>query len=217
MIGPLAVVFSLQCALGAEASAVDRRVVVAFGAAASWSAGGAAGIWAPASAQRLEVSGEVGRARRTAIGFSLVHARPDLLDAGELVSGVPADAVGGWRDELSILFTLRVPIDVGAALPPEGPGLAVLPCFGVGAGVLASDAHLDVMGFGARAGVRSRSLLPVLAARLGVELRVWNWVSLLPHGELLLTVGPDAAEGGPGEVWDAEARVLAGADVLLRF
>ncbi len=220
MTGFPAFAWVIGSALGAEPKAdpeVDRRVVVAFGAAASWGVGGTAGIWAPALAQRLEVTGEVGGRRRTAVGFSLVHARPDLLDSGELIAGAPSEAVVGWRDELSVLFTLRVPLDVGATVPQPDPVLAVLPSFGFGAGVLATDAHLDVMGFGSRAGVRSRALSPVLDARIGAEARFWNWLSLLPHGELLFTVVPDVAEDGSGEVWDAEARVLVGVDVLVRF
>ncbi len=195
-----------------EAQDVDRRVVVGGGLAASWSFGGAAGAWAPTLAERIELSGEVGHQKRAAVGFSLVHARPELARAGELIEGAPPDAVQGWRDELSILLTVRVPLEV---LPPTA--LAVLPTFGFGAGVLATDAHLDTMGFVGRAPVRSRSLSPVLAGRLGLELRFRNWLSLLPHGELLATAAPDTAEEGPGELWDVEARVLAGADVVIRF
>lgn len=198
---------------------VDRRVDVAVGVASQWGFGRTAAAWGPALAERLELSGEAGRRTRTAVGFTLVHARPELVDLGALVpvTGVPAAAASGYRDELSLLFTVRVPMDVGGNVPALRPVLRVLPTFAFAAGVMATDAHLTLPGYEAAVPVRSRAVAPLLGARLGAELRVYGWLSLLPHAEILATVVKDPYELREGEEWDAEARVLAGADLLVRF
>ncbi len=198
---------------------VDRRVHVAAGVGHQWGVGGSAAAWGDSFTQRFELSGEAGRRARTAIGFALVHARPTLVDTRALIPepGVPAGAASGVRDELSCLFSVRVPLHVGAILPAESPILEVLPTFGFTAGMLATDAHLVVAGYDAAVPVRSRTLAPVLGARIGAELRLWDWLAVLPHGELLATLAADAREVGSGQTWEAEARLMIGADLAVRF
>lgn len=191
---------------------------VAMGLGSSWGVGGTTAAWAPALGERFEVSGEVGR-HRVALGFALDHSRRELADSSVLIPdpAVPAAAVAGTRDELSLRFVVRVPLEVGANLPQREPVLSVLPTFAVSAGIFASDAQLAVPSFEGRVDLRSRSLLPVLGARAGAELRVWDWMALLPHAELLMLVAGNRGELSGREQFDVEGRVLLGADVLVRF
>lgn len=196
---------------------VDRRVDVAFGLASQWGLGGTTAAWETALAERFEFSGEIGRRQRTSVGFALVHSRPEVADAGALVAGAPADSITGWRDELSVLFTIRVPLQVGAALPALQPIVRFLPSFGFSGGAFITDAHLALPSFDAFVPLRARAVTPVFGARFGVECRFYSWLSLLPHAELLVTLGPNRREQTGGETYDAEARMLVGADVVVRF
>ncbi len=196
---------------------VDRRVDVAFGLASQWGLGGTTGAWETALAARFEFSGEIGRRQRTSVGFALVHSRPEVADASGLVAGAPAGAITGWRDELSVLFTIRVPLQVGAALPALQPIVRFLPSFGFSGGTFITDAHLQLPGFGAFVPLRARAVTPAFGARIGVECRFYSWLSLLPHAELLMTFGPNRREQTGGETYDAEGRMLVGADAVVRF
>jgi hypothetical protein len=193
-------------------------VAVSMGLAAAFGAGGTTAAWSDAVGERFELSGEVGR-HHVGVGFALLHTRPELADAGVLIPGgdVPADAASGFRDELALLFAVRVPLDVGADLPRLSPVLQVLPTFGVSAGLFASDAQLTLPGYGATVPLRSRALLPVLGARVGCELRWFDWMSLLPHAELLLLVAGNRGERSGREQFDVEGRVFLGSDVMVRF
>ncbi|GDX80217.1 hypothetical protein LBMAG42_20280 [Deltaproteobacteria bacterium] len=196
---------------------VDRRVDVAFGLASQWGLGGTTVAWETALAQRFEFSGEIGRRQRTSVGFALVHSRPEVADAGGLVAGAPAASISGWRDELSVLFTIRVPLQVGAALPALQPVVRFLPSFGFSGGAFITDAHLALPSFDAFVPLRARAVTPAFGARFGVECRFYSWLSLLPHAELLVTVGPNRREQTGGETYDAEGRMLVGADAVVRF
>ncbi len=196
---------------------VDRRVDVAFGLASQWGLGGTSSAWETALAERFEFSGEIGRRQRTSVGFALVHSRPEVADASGLVAGVPAEAIEGWRDELSVLFTIRVPLQVGAALPALQPIVRFLPSFGFSGGAFITDAHLALPSFEAFVPLRARAVTPAFGARFGVECRFYSWLSLLPHAELLVTVGPNRREQTGGETYDAEGRLLVGADAVVRF
>lgn len=202
-----------------RAPAVDRRVNVAFGVAAQLGVTGTTGAWADTLAERVEFSGEVGGRSRTAFGVELTHARPELRDAGVLVTGgdVGADTITGWRDELGLQFVVRVPVDVGAVFPSVHPVLRLFPTFGVSGGFFATDAHLDVPGFDARVAARSRAITPLFGARVGLEARVWEWMSLVPYGEFALTYAPNAREQTGGQEWGVEGRMLVGADAVVRF
>lgn len=213
----LLAVLEAQAAQPLHEPLVDRRVDVAFGVANQWGFGGTSGAWAPSMAQRFEFSGEVGRRQRTAVGIALVHSRPEVVDAGVLVSGAPAGAVSGWRDELSALLTARVPLHVGAEAPVLLPVVRFLPSFAFGVGAFIADAHLQLVSFDALEPLRARSITPVVEARLGVEVRFYSWLSLLPHAELMVTVGPNRREQMGGEAYDAEGRVLLGVDGVVRF
>ncbi len=196
---------------------VDRRVDVAFGIANQWGFGGTASAWAPSLAERFEFSGEVGRRQRTAVGFALVHSRPEVVDAGVLVADAPAGAVTGWRDELTLLLTARVPLHVGAEAPALLPVVRFLPSFAFGVGAFIADAHLQLVSFDELEPLRARSITPAGEARFGVEVRLYSWLSLLPHAELLVTLGPNRREQMGGEAYDAEGRVLLGVDGVVRF
>lgn len=207
---------------GAEAAEsrpeAGGAVTVAMGLGSTWGVGGAAPAWGEALGERFELAGEVGR-HRVALGFVVDHARRDLVDASVLIpdAAVPAGALTGTRDELALLFTVRVPLQVGADLPEGKPVLRVLPTFAVSAGLFASDAQLVLPSFSAAVPLRSRSLLPVLGARAGCELRAFDWMSLLPHAELLMLVAGNRGELSGREQFDVEGRILLGADVLVRF
>ncbi len=198
--------------------AVERGVEVAMGVGSGWGVGGTTAAWAPALSQRFEVAGAVGR-HHVAVGFSLTHARRELVDSSVLIpdGGVPADAVSGQRDELALLFSVRVPLDVGADIPARQPVLRVLPTFGVSAGLFASDAQLQVPSYSTTVALRSRALLPTIGARVGCELRVLGWMSLLPHAELLVLVAGNRGELSGHEQFDVEGRVMLGGDVVVRF
>lgn len=192
---------------------------VTFGVANQWGVAGSTAAWGPAVAERIEVAGEVGHHARTHVGFELLHARPELVDAGALVpgTGLAASAVSGWRDELSLLFAVRVPVDVGVAAPALRPVLRVLPTFGLAGGVFLTDAHVAVASFGGGPPLRSRATTPLFAARVGAELRLYEWLSLVPQGEFTLTFAGNRREQTGGETWDAEGRVLVGLDGIVRF
>jgi hypothetical protein len=57
----------------------------------------------------------------------------------------------------------------------------------------------------------------VLGARVGCELRWFDWMSLLPHAELLLLVAGNRGERSGREQFDVEGRVFLGSDVMVRF
>lgn len=196
---------------------VLRRAVVSAGVASQWIVAGSGPAWAPALSQRLQIGGPVGREGRGLLGFGLTHARVELRDAGELVSGAAPTSISGTRDELGLALAWHTTLDVDAELPEVNPVLRVLPVMGLSAGVLITDAQLDAAGFDAPVLVRSRAFSPSLAAVMGFELRLYGFVSLVPRGDVAVTLGANRAEQSGGERFAAEWRLSAGTDLAVRF
>lgn len=192
-----------------------RGASVAAGLASQFVLGGTGEAWAPGPLEHLTVSGNPGKA--TSLGIGIHHARPMLAEPKYLFTGVESASATGYRDELSLLGHIDVAFDIGASLPvPEG-GVEIMPRLGFQGGVMFTDTHLSISSFDGPVAYRARAIAPVFGFGIGVEARAFDWLSLVPRIDAIVTIAADENEIGGGERYDAEWRLSPGADLLVWF
>lgn len=192
-----------------------RGASVAAGLASQFILGGTGEAWAPGPLKQLTISGNPGKA--TSLGIGIHHSRPTLVEPKYLFTGAESTNATGYRDELSLLGHIDVAFDVGAALPVADGGVEILPRLGFQAGVMFTDTQLSIASFDGPIPYRARAIAPIFGFGIGVEARAFDWLSLVPRIDALVTIVGDENEISGGERYDAEWRLSPGADLLVWF
>ena len=192
-----------------------RGASVAAGIASQFVLGPGGTAWAPAPLSHLTLRANVGKA--TSLGVGVHHSRPFLSDATALFVGAESAGASGYRDELSLMAHVDVAFDVGAHVPAGERGVNVLPRIGFMGGVMFSDTQLAVASFDGMLPYRARAISPLFGFGVGVEARAYQWLSVVPRIDAIVTVAADEHEVGGGERYDAEWRLSPGADVVVWF
>jgi hypothetical protein len=197
-----------------SSTAADRKVTVFVGGGGSWVIGGNAAGYRAGLAQRVGVDVALGRAG--SIYLDADHAHQGLDDATPYFPDVqaPEDALLGGRDYLAFDVGGRLGVRMAGGRPS---GVTAFPFFRFGAGAVFTDTKLEAPAFEGRQLIHSRAAAPMISMGGGAEVRVVDWLSLLPA---LSVQALGAAD--PGEVDDetevgVEVRAQLGLDVGFNF
>lgn len=192
-----------------------RGASVAAGIASQFVLGGTGEAWAPGTVEHLTLRGNPGKA--TSLGIGIHHARPLLAEPKYLFLGAESANATGYRDELSLMGHIDVAFDVGASVSvPEG-GVDILPRVGFQGGVMFTDTQLAIASFDGSTPYRARAIAPMFGFGVAVEARAFEWLSVVPRIDAVVTIAADENEISSGERYDAEWRLSLGADVMVWF
>lgn len=199
----------------ARAPKSDRLVNVGVGAGAGLVAGAGEDAWGAGFGQRVAVGITPGGGFG-ALGLELTHSRHAIIDADALFpnASVPADAITGGRDLVTLDLGYRVGINIYGQERPEIQAIPFLrPAIG---GALAAT-DLMVPSFAGQSRMISRALSPMVTLQAGCEVRFGHHFSLLPNIAGHVFLARNAGEQGEKETFDLEWHVLPALDASLSF